>query len=130
MAFTRYVAGASTGSSVALGGVENDKQIPRDLASALVSAAFGRWDELESDEATPRVERFPHAIRPATHHRRSTRRDGHPRPALGKSLDRRRDPPPQFRIALFTAAAVALTEAPRNTVDRLAEYLKSLGPGR
>jgi hypothetical protein len=31
---------------------------------------------------------------------------------------------------LFTAAAVALTEAPRNTVDRLAEYLKSLGPGR
>jgi hypothetical protein len=113
---------------VGLGGVESDQTVPPKITSALVAVAWGRWDALAIEDPQPVVERF-------------LKRFGL-RIIVAAILIAAAvlvpiwlpqwigDASAQFRVALITAAALGLTKAPTDAVERLATYLPSLGGGR
>jgi hypothetical protein len=110
-------------TGVILGGTELDRQLPEKLSRALVAASWGRWDELAAEEAQPAVERF-------------LNRFGW-RIAIAALLiaigilipiwfhELLADSTAQFRIALFSAAVLGITEAPKAAVEKLTTFAQS-----
>jgi hypothetical protein len=109
---------------VMLGGVERERALPDKFSSALVSASWGRWEDLATAEPQPAVERF-------------IKRFG-ARLVVAVILIAAAflvpiwlhgwlgDAATQFRIALVTAAVLGLTQAPKTAIERLANYLPSV----
>jgi len=117
----------SYAADVILGGAERDAAVPSKMCAALVSAAWGRWEDLATEEPTPRVERFFVRFGPRIGVAAILAAVAILVPMwfhqwIGEGTA-------QFRVVLFTAAALSLTEAPRVAVERLADYAQSVGPG-
>lgn len=112
----------SYAADVMLGGAEPDQDLAPRMSAAVVSAAWGRWQDLAIEEPTPPVERF-------------LKRFGS-RIVVAAILVAMAiflpvwlhqwigDGALQFRIALITAAVLGLTEAPRSAVERVAGFLQ------
>jgi hypothetical protein len=110
---------------VTLGGDERDRGLPERLSAALVSASWGRWEDLAIADPQPAVERF-------------VKRFG-PRVGVAAVLVAAAvfapiwfhgwlgDASAQFRIALVSAAVLGLTQAPRTAIERLTSSLVAVG---
>jgi hypothetical protein len=110
-------------TDVVLGGAERDNALSAKLCNSLVAAAWGRWEELATSDPTPPVGRFIKRFGPnlAIAAVLVAAAIGLPlwlHEWIGEGVT-------QFRIAMLTAAVLAVTEAPRTTVERFAGFLQS-----
>ncbi|MGQ4619725.1 hypothetical protein [Nocardia sp. R7R-8] len=108
---------------IVLGGTEHDRALPGKLTQALTDAAWGRWASLGSEDPTPVVRRLVGRFGPRLATAAALVAVGILAPIwfhaeFGEAAG-------QFRTAVFTTAALSLTEAPRVIIDQLSKQAQS-----